>query len=80
MAVIEMLMRDENVIVDRLGAFQVFVEQIRVEGKIDIAQNDLKAAASRPSHECVLHGVFPYTYSCQIASAIISRMRTIDKM
>ena len=59
MTVIEVFMGDENVIVDWLGGFQVFVEEVRVESDIDIAQDDLKSAATPPPHEYVFHGVFP---------------------
>lgn len=73
---IEVFVGDENVIVNRLRGFQIFVEEVRVENDIDIAQDDLKSAAAPPPHEYVFHGVFPYTQFFAFASARISLINT----
>jgi hypothetical protein len=59
MTVIEVLVRNENIIVDWLRGFQVFVEEVRIESNIDIAQDEIKSAASPPPHEYIFHGAFP---------------------
>jgi hypothetical protein len=46
---IEVFVRDKNVIVNRLGALQVLVEKVGIKRKIDIAQDDVEGATPPPS-------------------------------
>ena len=48
-AMIEMLMADENVVKYRFGVLQILTEQIRVEGNIDIAEADIEIPTTPPS-------------------------------
>jgi len=47
--VIKVLVGDKDVIVNRFGVFKILAEEIGVERKIDITQDNVKCAAPPPS-------------------------------
>ena len=57
MAVIEVLMADEDVVVDRRRGAQLGVEEVGIEGEADPGEARFEAAATRPAEsECAATG------------------------
>ena len=46
--VIEVLVADEDVVVDRLGVVEVRAKQVRIHGDVDVAEQDFEPTASPP--------------------------------
>ena len=55
MAVVEMFVGDKDIVVYRLGIRQVLIEEIWIEGDINIAEASVKGTAPPPSEKYVFH-------------------------
>ena len=71
MAVVEVLVADEEVVVDRLRGTQLGAEEVGIEGEADPGEARLEAAAPRPAEPERMHQPSSATGPCcrKIASA-----------
>ena len=59
MAVIEMFVADEDVVIHRLDFFQIVTKEVRIKSKVDIIQHDVERSTTPPPQKSIFHLLSP---------------------